>query len=97
MNKEQSDNLLEVRNLEVSFPVTRGLLRRKIAEVKAVDDVTFQVRKGEVLGLVGESGCGKTTIGRTIIGLYRPTAGQILFEGRDLADPSEQSDAGNAP
>jgi oligopeptide/dipeptide ABC transporter ATP-binding protein len=91
VNKEQSDPLLEVRSLEVSFPVTRGLLRRKIAELKAVDGVTFQVGKGEVLGLVGESGCGKTTIGRTIIGLYRPSAGQILFEGRDLADPSRKA------
>ena len=91
VNKEQGDPLLEVRNLEVSFPVTRGLLRRKIAEIKAVDGVTFQVRKGEVLGLVGESGCGKTTVGRTIIGLYRPSAGQILFEGRDLANPSDKA------
>jgi oligopeptide/dipeptide ABC transporter ATP-binding protein len=86
----QSDNLLEVRNLEVSFPVTRGLLRKQIAELKAVAGVTFSVRKGEVLGLVGESGCGKTTLGRSIIGLYRPSAGQILFEGLDLANHSEE-------
>jgi peptide/nickel transport system ATP-binding protein len=90
VNKEQSDPLLEVRNLEVSFPVTRGLLRRKIAEVKAVAGVTFSVRKGEVLGLVGESGCGKTTVGRSIIGLYRPSGGQILFEGLDIAKHSEK-------
>jgi oligopeptide/dipeptide ABC transporter ATP-binding protein len=90
VNKVQSDNLLEVRNLEVSFPVTRGLLRKQIAELKAVAGVTFSVRKGEVLGLVGESGCGKTTLGRSIIGLYRPSAGQILFEGLDLANRSEE-------
>jgi oligopeptide/dipeptide ABC transporter ATP-binding protein len=90
VNKVQSDNLLEVRNLEVSFPVTRGLLRKQIAELKAVAGVTFSVRKGEVLGLVGESGCGKTTLGRSIIGLYRPSAGQILFEGLDLANHSEE-------
>jgi len=91
VNKEPNDNLLEVRNLEVSFPVMRGLLRKKIAEVKAVADVTFNVGKGEVLGLVGESGCGKTTIGRTIIGLYRPTAGQIIFEGLDIAEHSSKA------
>jgi len=62
VNKEQSHNLLEVRDLKVYFPVMRGLLRKQIAEVKAVDGVTFDVRKGEVLGLVGESGCGKTTV-----------------------------------
>ncbi len=91
MNKEQDHNLLEVRDLKVYFPVMRGLLRKQVAEVKAVDGVTFNVRKGEVLGLVGESGCGKTTVGRSIMGLYRPSAGQILFEGHDLAKRSEKA------
>ncbi len=67
------------------FPVTRGLFRRKIADVKAVDNVSFKIRKGETLGLVGESGCGKTTVGRCTQRLYRPTTGRILFEGEDVA------------
>ena len=67
------------------FPVTRGLLRRKVADVKAVDNVSFKIRRGETLGLVGESGCGKTTVGRCAQRLYRPTAGQIFFEGEDVA------------
>jgi len=81
-----SDNtLLEVKNLKMYFPVTRGLLRKTVANVKAVDDVSFSVRKGETLGLVGESGCGKTTVARCILRLYRPTEGRIIFEGQDIA------------
>ena len=78
--------LLEVQNLKMYFPVTSGLLfQRAVAHIKAVDDVSFSVRKGETLGLVGESGCGKTTTGRCILQLYRPTAGQIFFEGQNLS------------
>ena len=76
--------LLEVRNLTKFFPVRAGVLLRKVGNVHAVDDVSFTVRRGETLGLVGESGCGKSTIGKTILNLLRPTSGQVLFEGRDL-------------
>jgi len=77
--------ILEVRDLKVHFPVTKGaVFRRTVGHVKAVDDVSFSIAKGEVLGLVGESGCGKTTVARTILKLVEPTAGQILFDGQDL-------------
>ncbi len=77
--------ILEVRDLKVHFPVTKGaVLRRTIGHVKAVDGVSFSIAKGEVLGLVGESGCGKTTIARTILKLVEPSAGQILFDNQDL-------------
>jgi peptide/nickel transport system ATP-binding protein len=82
--------LLEVEDLKVFFPVLRGLLLRKVADVKAVDGVSFSLKRGEVLGLVGESGCGKTTVGRAIIRLYRPTAGRIVFEGRDISHIKER-------
>ena len=78
--------LLEVRGLRMHFPVSEGVVgHRKIGEVKAVDGIDFWVRRGETLGLVGESGCGKTTTGRCILRLERPTAGEILFDGVDIA------------
>ena len=77
--------LIEVKNLKMYFPVTSGILvQRTVGYIKAVDDVSFFVRRGETLGLVGESGCGKTTTGRCILQLYRPTAGTILFDDQDL-------------
>ncbi len=77
--------LLEVKRLKKYFPVTEGVvLQRTVAEVKAVDGVSFHIRKGETLGLVGESGCGKTTTGRCILQLDRPTEGEIIFDGIDL-------------
>ena len=81
------DVLLEVNNLRMYFPVTSGLLfQRTTAHIKAVDGMSFFVRRGETLGLVGESGCGKTTTGRCILQLYRPTSGQIIFDGQDLTN-----------
>jgi oligopeptide/dipeptide ABC transporter ATP-binding protein len=78
MNTSQNDMMVEVKNLKMYFPITRGLLRRKVAEVKAVDDITFTIKKNETLGLVGESGCGKTTTGRCVLRLYQPTSGTII-------------------
>ena len=79
------ESLVQVRGLKKYFPITQGILiQREIGAVKAVDDVSFDICRGETLGLVGESGCGKTTTGRTLIQLYKPTAGQVLFEGEDL-------------
>ena len=80
-----SSILLEVKHLKMYFPVTSGIIiQKKVADVKAVDDVSFFIRKGETLGLVGESGCGKTTTGRAILQLYKPSAGEIVYEGRNL-------------
>ncbi|OED37466.1 peptide ABC transporter ATP-binding protein [Chromatiales bacterium (ex Bugula neritina AB1)] len=76
--------LLKVRNLSMHFPVFQGLLRRQVGEVKAVDDVSFDTYRGETLGLVGESGCGKSTTGRAILKLYKPTAGQVLLDNVDI-------------
>ncbi len=77
--------LLDVQDLKMYFPITRGIvIQRHVSDIKAVDDISFQVRKGETLGLVGESGCGKSTTGRAILQLYRPTGGRVLFKGEDL-------------
>ncbi len=86
---DQPTPLIEVRNLKKYFPVTGGFFQRKVGDVKAVDDVSFQVFKGETLGLVGETGCGKTTVGRTMLRLYEPTAGEIIFDGVDLTSLGE--------
>jgi peptide/nickel transport system ATP-binding protein len=85
VDPQRNDAILNVKDLRMYFPVTRGLLRRKVADVKAVDGVTFRLKRGETLGLVGETGCGKTTIGRCILRLYQPSGGQILFEGEDIS------------
>ena len=77
--------LIRIDNLKKYFPITRGVFQRKVGDIKAVDGITFDIYKGETLGLVGESGCGKSTTGRTILQLYRPTAGQVYLDGVDLA------------
>jgi oligopeptide/dipeptide ABC transporter ATP-binding protein len=85
METSNNNAMVEVKNLKMYFPITRGLFRRKIADVKAVDDISFNIRKNETLGLVGESGCGKTTTGRCILRLYNPTSGSIIFNGKDIS------------
>ena len=88
---QRPDEILVVRNLVKHFPIGGGFLGGETALVKAVDGVSFTIRRGETLGLVGESGCGKTTTGRCILQLERPTSGEIIFEGQDL---TKLSDAG---
>jgi oligopeptide transport system ATP-binding protein len=77
--------LLEVENLSVHFPILGGVMRRHIGQVFAVNDVSFELAAGETLGIVGESGCGKTTLGRALVRLYEPTSGRVRFEGNDVA------------
>ncbi len=84
-NGTGDETLLEVKDLKMHFPVTRGIIfQRRVGTVKAVDGVSFSIKKGETLGLVGESGCGKSTTGRAILQLYRPTSGEVNFNGQDL-------------
>ncbi|OGO18005.1 MAG: peptide ABC transporter substrate-binding protein [Chloroflexi bacterium RBG_16_50_11] len=90
VNQNQDNVILDVTDLKMYFPVMRGLLKRKVADVKAVDGVTFKLMKDETLGLVGESGCGKTTIGRCVLGLYRATSGKILFQGKNITTLPER-------
>src|SRR5919198_3373007 len=81
----EGQTLLSVKNLKMYFPITQGIiLQRQVGSVQAVDDVSFDIRQGETLGLVGESGCGKSTTGRAILQLYKPTAGEVKFRGQDL-------------
>ncbi len=87
-----TDTILKVTNLKKHFPITSGIIfQRQVGAVKAVDDVTFSVLRGETLGLVGESGSGKSTTGRTVLQLYKPTSGSVVFEGKELSTlPAEE-------
>jgi oligopeptide transport system ATP-binding protein len=88
-NAQNSENgndiLIKVRNLKKYFPIRRGVFRRQVGAVQAVDGISFDIKRGETLGLVGESGCGKSTAGRTILQLLEPTAGEVFWNGKDLA------------
>jgi oligopeptide transport system ATP-binding protein len=82
-----NDILVDIRRLKMYFPITQGvIIQRHVSDIKAVDGISFAIKKGETLGLVGESGCGKSTTGRAILQLYRPTAGEVLFKGEDLTE-----------
>jgi len=86
----QNEVLLEVRNLVKHFPIRQGIIfSKQVGAVQAVDDISFTVRKGETLGLVGESGCGKTTTGRLILRLIEPTSGDIIFDGKNIPQAAQ--------
>ena len=90
--------LVELDDLRVWFPIKSGVfLDRHVGDVKAVDGVTLTIKRGETLGLVGESGCGKSTVGRAMLRLYRPTSGRITFDGRDITNAFGLGDAASAP
>src|SRR5438128_6467103 len=86
-----AEPLLRVKNLKKYFPIRGGLFSREVARVHAVDDVTFEMQPGETMGLVGESGCGKSTTGRTILRLIEPTSGEVWFQGKNVTELDKRS------
>lgn len=88
-DRSEKETILELKNIRKHFPIKAGVLQKKVGAVKAVDGIDLNIYKGETLGIVGESGCGKSTLGRTMIRLYEPTEGQILFKGQDISHVSE--------
>ena len=90
MSENRMENLVEVSHLKEYFPINTGMFTSK--PLKAVDDVSFSIRRGETLGLVGESGCGKTTVGRTLLHLYEPTGGEVRFEGKPIRTKADLSE-----
>ncbi len=87
----ENDIIIQVRNLKKHFPIKRGVFKRQVGAVQAVDGVSFDIKRGETLGLVGESGCGKSTAGRTILRLLEPTAGEVHWEGKDLTQMGKET------
>jgi oligopeptide/dipeptide ABC transporter ATP-binding protein len=87
--QDSTETLLELQDLKKHFPIKAGLFQKTVGHIKAVDGINLKVNKGETLGIVGESGCGKSTVGRTIIRLYEPTNGKIIFNGKDISHLSE--------
>ena len=85
----QTKPILQVENLKIYFPIRKGFFGKKVGDVKAVDDVSFSIEKGKTLGLVGESGCGKTTTGKGVLRVYKPTSGHIYYKGNDIAEMSK--------
>ncbi len=86
----QNNSLLKVEDLKTWFPIRRGIFARTVGHIKAVDGISFHINRGETLGLVGESGCGKTTLGRTLLGLEKAYAGRAIFDGKDLLSINQQ-------
>ena len=86
----QSEYLITVKDLKKYFPIKAGVIKRAVGDVKAVDGVSFNIKKGQVLGIVGESGCGKSTLGRTLLRLLKPTDGQVTYEGKDVFSMDQQ-------
>jgi peptide/nickel transport system ATP-binding protein len=84
IDPSKTDNVLEVIDLKQYFPIKAGLLQRIVGQVKAVDGISFTIKRGKTMGLVGESGCGKTTAGKTILRLYKKTSGEVRFFGQDI-------------
>ncbi len=85
-----SENLLELKNLKMHFPITSGVMLRQTGSVKAVDDVSLYIKPGETLGLVGESGCGKSTLGKCVVRLHQPTSGEVMFDGKSITNSSNR-------